>query len=118
MIANKRSQFIWTDAEPDPNFPDQTLPYQSFTFVSPGRPQALVNFGQIYPRFYEEVDEETVPASTSSGAVAELDHFDFANNQSLQDTFPLDTSRNFLRDKRPRVGLLFPRGNTYRSDER
>ena len=118
LIANKRLQFIWTDAEPDPNFPDQTLPYQSFTFVSPGRPQALVNFGQIYPRFYEEVDEETVPASTSSGAVAELDHFDFANNQSLQDTFPLDTSRNFLRDKRPRVGLLFPRGNTYRSDER
>ena len=109
---------VWNDPRNWPAFPNQTLIYDPIKFVSPGRLPAFVNFGQLYPRFFEEVDEITVPADTTSGALAVVDHFDFPNNVALQDTTYLTTSRDFLKDTRPRVGQLFPRGNTYRPGER
>ena len=108
----------WNDPRNWPRFPSMTLIYQPIKFVSPGRPPAFVDYGQLYPRFFEEVDEVTVPAETTSGALAIVDHFDFPNNVALQDTTPIGTSRDFLKDKRPRVGQLFPRGNAYRPGER
>ena len=98
-----------------------TLTYLNPTvYVSPGRPTALLGFGQIYPRFFEEVDEETVPAETASGAgLAEITYT--TNNSPpapAMDTMDgLRTSREMLKDKRPRVGQAFPRGNAFRSDE-
>ena len=109
---------VWNDPRNWPSFPNQTLIYDPIKFVSPGRPPAFVNYGQLYPRFFEEVDEITVPADTTAGALAVVDYFDFPNNVALQDTTPITTSRDFLKDKRPRVGQLFPRGNAYRPGER
>ena len=87
-------------------------------YVSPGRPFALLDNGQIFPRFFDEVDEETVPAETASGTgLAEIDHYDFLNSVAITDSVYLETSREFIKDKRPRTGLLYPRGNTYRPDQ-
>ena len=87
-------------------------------YISPGRPFALLDNGQIFPRFFDEVDEETVPAQTASGTgLAEIDHYDFLNNNAITDSCYLNTSREFVKDKRPRTGLLYPRGNTYRPDQ-
>ena len=87
-------------------------------YISPGRPFALLDNGQIFPRFFDEVDEETVPAETASGTgFAEIDHYDFLNSVAITDTVYLQTSREFVKDKRPRTGLLYPRGNTYRPDQ-
>ena len=82
-----------------------------------GRPFALLNNGQIFPRFFDEVDEIAVPANTASGAFAEIDHYDFLNGNAITDACYLNSSREFLKDKRPRTGLLYPRGNTYRPPE-
>lgn len=98
-----------------------TLTYLNPTvYVSPGRPAALLGFGQIYPRFFEEVDEETVPAETASGTgLAEITYT--TNNSppapAMGTMDGLRTSREMLKDKRPRVGQMFPRGNAFRSDE-
>ena len=87
-------------------------------YISPGRPFALLDNGQIFPRFFDEVDEETVPAQTASGTgLAEIDHYDFLNSTAITDSVYLQTSREFVKDKRPRTGLLYPRGNTYRPDQ-
>ena len=87
-------------------------------YISPGRPFALLDNGQIFPRFFDEVDEETVPAQTASGTgLAEIDHYDFLNSNAITDSVYLETSREFVKDKRPRTGLLYPRGNTYRPDQ-
>ena len=87
-------------------------------YISPGRPFALLDNGQIFPRFFDEVDEETVPAETSSGTgFGEVDHYDFLNSTAITDTVYIQTSREFYKDKRPRTGLLYPRGNTYRPDQ-
>ena len=87
-------------------------------YISPGRPFALLDNGQIFPRFFDEVDEETVPAQTASGTgLAEIDHYDFLNSTAITDSCYLNTSREFVKDKRPRTGLLYPRGNTYRPDQ-
>ena len=87
-------------------------------YISPGRPFALLDNGQIFPRFFDEVDEETVPAETASGTgFAEIDHYDFLNSVAITDAVYLQTSREFVKDKRPRTGLLYPRGNTYRPDQ-
>ena len=109
---------VWNDPRNWPAFPNQTLIYSPIKFVSPGRPPAFVNYGQLYPRFFEEVDEVTVPADTSAGTLALIDHYDFPNNVALQDTAPITSGRDFLKDTRPRVGQLFPRGNTFRPGER
>ena len=89
-------------------------------YISPGRPFALLDNGQIFPRFFDEVDEETVPAETPSGTgLAEITYMT-NNSPPAPETGTiagLRTSRELLKDKRPRVGLLFPRGNTYRADE-
>ena len=111
---------LWTKG-PRPGVINYTLTYLNPTvFVSPGRPTALLGFGQIYPRFFEEVDEETVPAETPSGTgLAEITYMT-NNSPPAPETGTiagLRTSRELLKDKRPRVGLLFPRGNTYRADE-
>ncbi len=87
-------------------------------YISPGRPFALLDNGQIFPRFFDEVDEETVPAETSSGTgFGEVNHYDFLNSNAITDTVYIQTSREFYKDKRPRTGLLYPRGNTYRPDQ-
>ena len=87
-------------------------------YISPGRPFALLDNGQIFPRFFDEVDEETVPAETSSGTgFGEVNHYDFLNSTAITDTVYIQTSREFYKDKRPRTGLLYPRGNTYRPDQ-
>ena len=110
---------IWTIGY-RPSSIDYTLTYLNPTvYVSPGRPTALLGFGQIYPRFFEEVDEETVPAETSSGTgLAEITYTTNLSPPTAQTgTSVLRTSREMLKDKRPRVGQLFPRGNSFRSDE-
>ena len=87
-------------------------------YISPGRPFALLDNGQIFPRFFDEVDEETVPAETSSGTgFGEVNHYDFLNSTAITDSVYIQTSREFYKDKRPRTGLLYPRGNTYRPDQ-
>ena len=117
---NKFNQNIWTRGYRPGSF-NYTLTYLNPTvYVSPGRPAALLGFGQIYPRFFEEVDEETVPAETSSGTgLAEVTYT--TNNSppapATGTMAGLRTSREFLKDKRPRVGQTFPRGNAFRSDE-
>ena len=108
---------IWTQG-PLPGSLNYTLTYLNPTvYISPGRPFALLNNGQIFPRFFDEVDEETAPANTASGAFAEIDHYDFLNSTAITDACYLNSSREFLKDKRPRTGLLYPRGNTYRPPE-
>lgn len=108
---------IWTQG-PLPGSLNYTLTYLNPTvYISPGRPFALLNNGQIFPRFFDEVDEIAVPANTASGAFAEIDHYDFLNGNAITDACYLNSSREFLRDKRPRTGLLYPRGNTYRPPE-
>ena len=111
---------IWTRGY-RPSSINYTLTYLNPTvYVSPGRPTALLGFGQIYPRFFEEVDEETVPAETSSGAgLAEVTYTTNASPPApaTGTMAGLRTSREFLKDKRPRVGQMFPRGNAFRSDE-
>ncbi len=108
---------IWTQG-PLPGSLNYTLTYLNPTvYISPGRPFALLNNGQIFPRFFDEVDEIAVPANTASGAFAEIDHYDFLNGNAITDACYLNSSREFLKDKRPRTGLLYPRGNTYRPPE-
>lgn len=108
---------IWTQG-PLPGSLNYTLTYLNPTvYISPGRPFALLNNGQIFPRFFDEVDEVAVPANTASGAFAEIDHYDFLNSTAITDACYLNSSREFLKDKRPRTGLLYPRGNTYRPPE-
>ena len=111
---------VWTRGY-RPSSINYTLTYLNPTvYVSPGRPTALLGFGQIYPRFFEEVDEETVPAETSSGAgLAEVTYTTNASPPApaTGTMAGLRTSREFLKDKRPRVGQMFPRGNAFRSDE-
>ena len=119
-IDGNQHTSLWTKG-PRPGVINYTLTYLNPTvFVSPGRPTALLGFGQIYPRFFEEVDEETVPAETPSGTgLAEIT-YTTNNSPPTAETGTiagLRTSRELLKDKRPRVGLLFPRGNTYRADE-
>ncbi len=109
---------IWTKGS-RPGSMNYTLTYLNPTvYISPGRPFALLDNGQIFPRFFDEVDEETVPAETASGTgLAEIDHYDFLNSNAITDSVYLETSREFVKDKRPRTGLLYPRGNTYRPDQ-
>ena len=109
---------IWTKGS-RPGSMNYTLTYlDPVVYISPGRPFALLDNGQIFPRFFDEVDEETVPAETASGTgFAEIDHYDFLNSNAITDSVYLETSREFVKDKRPRTGLLYPRGNTYRPDQ-